>query len=212
MPLTESRPQWLSLSEAAQILGVHSSTLRGWIDDGSIQAFRTPGGHRRVQLSEVQKFLSRRASRASPDTVAAISERALVQIRSEIENRRPAREPWLRHPTKRERAHLRELGQRLFGLLIQYAGRRGHSEPIIEQARELAAEYGRSAAQEDLSASDIAQAFVFFRRAILESAFHPENSAAQIDREGMQILQRINFFMDDLLLATLEAYTRSARD
>ena len=38
---------WLTLSEAAEQLGVHPTTLRRWADNGDIPVSVTPGGHRR---------------------------------------------------------------------------------------------------------------------------------------------------------------------
>lgn len=46
--------EWLSLSEVAQILGVHPSTIRNWADQGQIPVHRTKGGHRRFKQSEVE--------------------------------------------------------------------------------------------------------------------------------------------------------------
>ncbi|RME06439.1 MAG: helix-turn-helix domain-containing protein, partial [Anaerolineae bacterium] len=46
--------QWLSLSEAAKILGVHPGTVRNWADQGKIPVHRTPGGHRRFLRQEVE--------------------------------------------------------------------------------------------------------------------------------------------------------------
>lgn len=35
---------WVSLSEAAKILGVHPATVRNWADQGHLPSQRTPGG------------------------------------------------------------------------------------------------------------------------------------------------------------------------
>ena len=48
--MTDSTPEterWLTLSQAAQELGVHLTTLRRWADNGDIPVMLTPGGHRR---------------------------------------------------------------------------------------------------------------------------------------------------------------------
>ena len=44
--------EWLNLGEAAEILGVHPSTLRAWADHGEIPAHRTPGKHRRFRRTQ----------------------------------------------------------------------------------------------------------------------------------------------------------------
>lgn len=46
----------VSISKAAQELGVHEATLRRWETAGKIQVERTPKGHRRYQLASLQGF------------------------------------------------------------------------------------------------------------------------------------------------------------
>ncbi|HEV8654065.1 MAG TPA: helix-turn-helix domain-containing protein, partial [Candidatus Limnocylindria bacterium] len=41
------RGDWLTLGEASRILGVDPDTLRRWADNGKVEVFTTPGGHRR---------------------------------------------------------------------------------------------------------------------------------------------------------------------
>lgn len=45
-------------SAAAAALGVSSSTLRRWIDEGRVRAHRTSGGHRRIPAGEVRRLVA----------------------------------------------------------------------------------------------------------------------------------------------------------
>ena len=45
--------EWLSLSDAAKVLGVHPSTVRLWSDKGVLPTHKTQGGHRRYKRSEI---------------------------------------------------------------------------------------------------------------------------------------------------------------
>ncbi|MEC4718009.1 excisionase family DNA-binding protein [Noviherbaspirillum sp. CPCC 100848] len=47
----------LTTRSAARLLGVAVSTAQQWIESGRIASWKTPGGHRRVRLSAVQKIL-----------------------------------------------------------------------------------------------------------------------------------------------------------
>ena len=45
--------KWLSLSGAANVLGVHPSTVRLWSDKGILPVHKTQGGHRRYKQNEI---------------------------------------------------------------------------------------------------------------------------------------------------------------
>lgn len=53
--------QWLTVGEAAKLIGVSEPTLRKWTDSGRIAVFRTPGGHRRYLRIELEQFRRSRA-------------------------------------------------------------------------------------------------------------------------------------------------------
>jgi excisionase family DNA binding protein len=50
----------LSLGPAARLLGVDPDTLRRWADEGRIEAFTTPGGHRRFDRRDIERLLEAR--------------------------------------------------------------------------------------------------------------------------------------------------------
>jgi len=51
---------WLSISRAADLMGVHPETIRAWEREGKITGIiRTLGGHRRIPISEVERLLGR---------------------------------------------------------------------------------------------------------------------------------------------------------
>ena len=47
----------MSTTEAAQICGVHQTTIIRWIDAGRLDAQKTPGGHRRIVLGDLVRFM-----------------------------------------------------------------------------------------------------------------------------------------------------------
>lgn len=53
-------PHLLSVSAAARLLGVSSSSLRAWAAAGRVPHVRTPGGHRRFELDELVRWLAER--------------------------------------------------------------------------------------------------------------------------------------------------------
>ena len=48
-----------STIEAAQQLGTSVQTVQRWMDRGYLRGWRTPGGHRRVDVASVREFLER---------------------------------------------------------------------------------------------------------------------------------------------------------
>lgn len=53
-------PRLLSVSAAARLLGVSSSSLRAWAAAGRVPCVRTAGGHRRFELDELVRWLAER--------------------------------------------------------------------------------------------------------------------------------------------------------
>jgi excisionase family DNA binding protein len=52
----EQRERFLLPSEAARLLGVATSTLRRWAEEGKIHSGSTIGGHRRYRESEISRL------------------------------------------------------------------------------------------------------------------------------------------------------------
>jgi len=52
----EQRERFLLPSEAARLLGVATSTLRRWAEEGKIHSGTTIGGHRRYRESEISRL------------------------------------------------------------------------------------------------------------------------------------------------------------
>jgi excisionase family DNA binding protein len=57
---------WLSLGPASRLLGVDPDTLRRWADDGRIEAYTTPGGHRRFERRALERLASSRRTGTRP--------------------------------------------------------------------------------------------------------------------------------------------------
>jgi excisionase family DNA binding protein len=51
--------QLLTSSEVGELLQVNPSSVKKWVDDGLLLAFRTPGGHRRIRAVDLVSFLVR---------------------------------------------------------------------------------------------------------------------------------------------------------
>jgi excisionase family DNA binding protein len=47
----------LTTTEAARLLGVATSTVQLWMESGTIDSWKTPGGHRRTRLSSIRALM-----------------------------------------------------------------------------------------------------------------------------------------------------------
>jgi excisionase family DNA binding protein len=54
---TLSSETLLTSHQAGSLLQVNPSSINKWVEQGHIEAFRTPGGHRRIRASDLVRFL-----------------------------------------------------------------------------------------------------------------------------------------------------------
>lgn len=57
----------LTSSEVGHLLQVNPSSVKKWVDDGLLEAFRTPGGHRRIRATDLVAFLTQHRMPIPPD-------------------------------------------------------------------------------------------------------------------------------------------------
>jgi len=62
--------EWLSLGPASRLLGVDPDTLRRWADGGRVEAYTTPGGHRRFERTALERLATSR--RGGPRPLASL--------------------------------------------------------------------------------------------------------------------------------------------
>ena len=140
---------WLALGPASRLLGVDPDTLRRWADQGRVEAYLTPGGHRRFERASLERIAAARGggARSSMTTLGATPERlSRAYRRSYAATRSAAVHSGLGTP---EREAYRDDGRRLVQALIAHldadmpaARRRAEEEAGMatdEVARRLAA-------------------------------------------------------------------------
>ncbi len=131
--MSDSTPSWLELSEAADFLGVHFTTLRRWADAGQVPCIRTPGGRRRFSRTELTAFLAGLHSGQFRDNKAEAK-----LLPAPVTHTGLAREPWYPRLDDAQRAAMRVEGQGLMAVLMQYATRTNGGEVFLEEGRRVA--------------------------------------------------------------------------
>lgn len=69
----------LTTSAAARLLGVAVSTAQQWIESGTLDSWKTPGGHRRVRLSAVMKLIEKSKGGVATSTLSKAGAMVLDQ-------------------------------------------------------------------------------------------------------------------------------------
>ncbi len=197
--------RWLDLSAAAEYLGVHFTTLRRWTDDGKVPGIRTPGGRRRYRLAELTAFLASLQQGESRAVVAAGSAEGLAAF---LQPRHVgvAGEPWYGRLDEAQRAAMRQRGQQLMAVLMQYATRSNGGEAFLLEGQRLAATYGVACHQGGLSLIETLRAFLLVRRSITDSVHQAGALAGAPDAETWRLYDRMATFLDAMLIATVDAY------
>jgi len=105
---------------------------------------------------------------------------------------------------------MRELGQRLLGLLIQYLAWQGDDRRFLADARAVGAHYGGAARAAGVPMSETVQAFLYFRHTFWGMALQipPVTQATDVP-EMARIGERIEHFMDAVLLSTIMGYEQA---
>ncbi len=202
---SSSNDQWLSLHDAAQRLGVHETTLRRWADTGEVPVMITPGGHRRFSAAGLDRFAEeRRRLRVVASIEQVWAERVLQQTRQALQAQHS--DIWLSAYDEAERAHKRELGQRLLKVLLQYLSQHESDEKTLDEARAIGREHAINGRQRGMSLIDTLKIVLFFRDMMFDVTLSlPE--VAQVKAEASaQMLRRIGKMLSAVELAVAEGY------
>jgi excisionase family DNA binding protein len=201
----DEETEWLSLSKAAAMLGVHSMTLRRWSDGGRFPSYRTPGGHRRFSRQDIDQYLAREHGGPPSKLSSSWADAALVQTRQKVA--RQGEHHWLKAVDEEDlRGEYRQLGHQLMGLLLQYVAAEEPYENFVEEAHRIGYLYGAYGKRAGLSLTNILEATLFFRDILVESSLKiPENTYVEPEA-SLRILRRVNKIVNTVQLAVSEYY------
>ncbi len=198
------KKEWLSLREAAEMLGVHPSTIRNWADQGRLPVHRTQGGHRRFKRADVELWTQSERMQA-PESASLIVQNALGQTRMHVGGGQLEAESWFNKLDEEAKNKYRRSGRALLQGMTSYLATDGASADA--EARATGIEYAMIGRRCGLSRLEATQAFMYFRNMLLESLITVYESAAiQSPYAWGDMLRKINAFADQVLLAILEQY------
>jgi excisionase family DNA binding protein len=204
--------EWLSLKEAAEYLGVHTSTVRSWADKGRVPVHRTQGGHRRFRRGELELCVASQKPDAS-DEIDRVAQSALRNTRLQIAEGRLEAESWYQKLDEESRIQYRQSGRTLLQGLINFLAK--DADNADAEAHSLGYEYAYLGRRRNLSYLEATHAFLFFRNLLLDATLTAfENASVRSPEMWAAMLRKINAFTDQILetiLETYESYQRSLR-
>lgn len=203
--MSKRREEWVGLGEAAEILGVHPTTVRAWADKGDLPSRRTPGGHRRFRRSDLEGW--ERAPASEPAEAQMMVQSALGRARMQVGEGELADLPWYRHFDDEARHFHRSMGRKLLTLLTRYLTEAEYKPQALAEAQEIGAQYGQVSFQQGLSLADSVHAFLFFRDLLSESVMQlAEMLSLRTLHEWGEKLREVNHFTDAVLIALIQSY------
>lgn len=207
LPETET---WLTLAQAAKQLDIHPTTLRRWADNGDIPYMRTPGGHRRFAISDLQRFTDERRRLRSVSALEQVwAQQALSETRREIVQH--PEQTWLVSLDDEMRERNRALGRRLLGLILQFIASDEANGHILAEAKMVGREYARLGLEMGLALTTALEASMFFRDNLMETALNLPETARVQPEASMRLMRRVNALLNVVHLAIAEVYDAEGR-
>jgi excisionase family DNA binding protein len=200
--------EWLNLSEAAHLLGVHPSSIRSWADKGELPSQRTSGGHRRFRRVDVEQWAARQR-KGPPPGASLVIQSALGRARMEMSDGHLSQLPWYVKLSDAARTAHREASHKLLDLLRRYlaSATEGERESLLLEARQMGADYYRLGKTSKLSLAESARAFLYFRDFLTDSVLQMIEAAGNPQSQSLAELNQLTaHFTNEILVALIEAH------
>ncbi len=196
--------KWLTLSQASDLLGVHPATLRQWSDEGKLELFRTPGGHRRFARAAIERLLRIMPVRGAglPAFVAS----ATVQRTREGVGAEIMQQPWMADLQPAQREQWRLAGRQLVGFVSQLTNAGAVTPEHHATAKLLGLTYARLLAEAGLGLTEAVLTFLFFRDSLLETVIQLPTTTGLDPEAALAALRRVQLLLNDVLRAMMDSF------
>ena len=200
--------RWVTLGRASEILGVDDSTLRRWADSGRLRVYRTPGGHRRFSLVNLEEILAGDAKHRGSDEIERL---AVARIRRQLQRARQHEDVWYTSLSEAHRQSLRDHGRRLIEMVGEYINRRSRRSGLLEEAREIGGAYGSVLIEAGLPLPSAIGAYIGFRRTMDETTRQAALHEALPTEEALEACGQVQALGDQVLRGLVAAYELQPR-
>jgi excisionase family DNA binding protein len=200
--------RWVSLRRACDILGVDESTLRRWADGGRLRVYRTPGGHRRFALSDLEGMVAGDNRHRGSEEVERI---AVAKIRRQLQQARQQEQGWYTSISDENRQRMRDLGRRLVEMAGEYLDKRTRRSGLLDEALELGDAYGRILIEAGLPLPSAVGAYIGFRKTVDETTRQTALRESFPVEEALAASGQVHTLGDQVLLGITAAYEANSR-
>jgi excisionase family DNA binding protein len=199
--------EWLSLREAADMLGMHPATVRLWADRNELPSRRTSGGHRRFRRADIEARLRQEAEPKPNPAAHLLVQSILGRVRFAFTDGTLDTLPWYQHFDEDARMAYRHLGRRLLDLLLRAVNDSTNKEELQNEAIQLGTEYGSITRKSRVPVADAVRAFLYFRTLIDESVLQlvEVRGGREQDIPWGESLYQIQALTNEILPALIEA-------
>lgn len=197
--------EWVSLRQAADILGVHPATVRNWADKGDLPSRRTAGGHRRFRRSDLQQYAEMQGE-LQPAEVQIIIQNALGQTRMEVGGGTLNHVPWYNAMSEATIAALRQNGRQVLEHLRMYLAAGAPDEQLAHAIR-MGKEYAILLQGDGMTLPQAVRGFFYFSDFVINAILTwSEITTPRTSNEWSALLRQVNTFINAMLLSIIEYY------
>ncbi len=204
----QTEDEWLSLSEAAELLGMHPATVRLWADRNELPSRRTNGGHRRFRRSDIEARLRQDVERKPRPTAQLLVQSVLGRVRFAFTDGTLKTLSWYEQFDDSALEAYRSLGRRVLELLLRALNDGTPAEELRTEAVLLGSEYGSVTRDSNVPVADAVRAFLYFRTLVDESVIQLAEVQGMRDHPDIpwaESLYQIQTLTNEILPALIEA-------
>jgi excisionase family DNA binding protein len=200
--------EWLSLSEAAEMLGIHPATVRLWADRNEIPTRRTSGGHRRFRRADIEARLRQDVEHKPRPAAQLLVQSVLGRVRFAFTDGTLNTFSWYAHFNEAAREGYRSLGRRALELLLRALADGTSEDELRSEAVQLGKAYGSITRESHVPVADAVRAFLYFRSLVDESVLQLAEVRGIRDHQDIpwaESLYQIQTLTNEILPALIEA-------
>lgn len=208
MSVPQSGEEWLSLREAAEMLGMHPATVRLWADRNELPSRRTNGGHRRFRRADIEARLRQEAEWRPHPAAQLLVQSVLGRVRFAFTDGTLNNLPWYQHFDEHAREAYRKLGRRVLELLLRAVSDGSVSEELRREASALGTEYGAITCRSNVPVADAVRAFLYFHSLVDDSVLQIVELRGAREHQDLpwaDSLRQIQALTNEILPALIES-------